>query len=215
MAGEPAAAPDAMPVEGMRLGILKGFVLDNLAPEVAAAFAAACETLSRAGARLVDLDLAELDEYRSLIDAGLVNAEAFARHEELLARRGNEYDPRVRSRIERGRSVTAAQYIRACTWRVDLAARFAARTAGYDALLLPTVAIVAPRIADCARDEDFFRFNALALRNTGLINMLGRCAASLPIQPPGTPPVGLMVVGEQGGDRRLLAVARGIEGALD
>ncbi|HEX3881296.1 MAG TPA: amidase [Stellaceae bacterium] len=214
MAGEAAEAPDATPVEGMRLGILRGFVQDNLAPEVAAAFAAACTTLSQAGARLVDLNLAELEEYRSLIDSGLVNAEAFAWHEELMARRGNEYDPRVRSRIERGRSVSAAQYIRSCAWRADLIQRFDARTAGYDALLLPTVAIVAPRIADCARDEDFFRLNALILRNTGLINVLDRCAASLPIQPPGTAPVGLMVVGEHGGDRRLLAVARGIEGAL-
>jgi aspartyl-tRNA(Asn)/glutamyl-tRNA(Gln) amidotransferase subunit A len=36
----------------------------------------------------------------------------------------------------------------------------------------------------------------------------------LPIQPPGAAPVGLMVVGEHGGDRRLLAVARGVEAAL-
>jgi aspartyl-tRNA(Asn)/glutamyl-tRNA(Gln) amidotransferase subunit A len=36
----------------------------------------------------------------------------------------------------------------------------------------------------------------------------------LPIQPPGTAPVGLMIVGEHGSDRRLLAIARGIEDVL-
>ena len=78
-------------------------------PEVADAFTEACSALSRAGARVTDLPLRELSEYPRLPDRGnLVNSEAFAWHEELLARRGNDYDPRVRSRIEFGRAVSAA-----------------------------------------------------------------------------------------------------------
>ena len=37
------------------------------------------------------------------------------------------------------------------------------------------------------------------------------CAITLPIQRPGAAPVGLMVVGEHGADRRLLAISRGME----
>jgi aspartyl-tRNA(Asn)/glutamyl-tRNA(Gln) amidotransferase subunit A len=70
------------------------------------------------------------------------------------------------------------------------------------------MAITAPSIAAFAQDEDYFRLNALILRIPLIINFLDRCTITLPIQPPGTAPVGLMVVGERGEDRRLLAIAR-------
>ena len=54
MAGEPAEAPAAMPVDGLRLLVPSSHVFDGLAPEVAAAFEAACLALSRAGARITD-----------------------------------------------------------------------------------------------------------------------------------------------------------------
>ena len=215
MAGEEPTAPAPAPVEGLRLGVPESFVLDDLEPVVARAFEAACSELSRAGARVTDLPLAELSEYPQLSDRGLlVNSEAFAWHEVLLARRGNEYDPRVRSRIEFGRPVSAAAYIRLLAARADWITRVAARTAEFDALLMPTVAITAPPIAAFADDREYFRLNGLILRNTAVINFLDRCAVTLPIQPLGTAPVGLMIVGEHGADRRLLAIARGIEAAL-
>ncbi|HWB50700.1 MAG TPA: amidase [Stellaceae bacterium] len=216
LAGEEPIAPEPAAVQGLRLAVPQSFVLDDLAPEVASAFAAACTALSRAGAYITDLPLTEFADYPRISDRGnLVNSEAFAWHEALLARRGNEYDPRVRSRIEFGRGVTAAGYIRICRAREEFIGRVARRTEGYDALLMPTVAITAPPVAAFADDRDYFRLNGLILRNTAVINFLDRCAATLPIQPPGTAPVGLMIVGEHGGDRRLLAVARGIEAALE
>ena len=215
MAGEEPVAPELAPVAGLRLGVPQTFVLDDLAPEVASAFAEACAALSRAGARVVDVELAEFGEYPRLSDRGnLVNSEAFAWHEELLARRGNEYDPRVRSRIEFGRPVSAAAYIRLCEGRADWITRVGKHTQEFDALLMPTVAITAPPVSAFADDREFFRLNGLILRNTAVINFLDRCAATLPIQPPGEAPVGLMIVGEHGADRRLLAIAAGIEAAL-
>ena len=110
--------------------------------------------------------------------------------------------------------MTAVEYIELCAGRDDLMTRVAARTADFDALVMPTVAITAPPVAAFAPDEDYFRLNALILRNTSVINFLDRCAVTLPIHPPGTMPVGLTVVGEHGKDRHLLAIARGIEAAL-
>jgi aspartyl-tRNA(Asn)/glutamyl-tRNA(Gln) amidotransferase subunit A len=80
---------------------------------------------------------------------------------------------------------------------------------------MPTVAITAPPIAAFERDEDYRHLNALILRNPSVINFLDRCAITIPIQPAGTAPVGLMVIGEHGADRRLLALAQGIEAALE
>ena len=215
MAGEEPIAPPPVPIEALRLGVPQSFVLDDLAPEVATAFADACTMLSRRGARIVDLPLTELGEYRSInVKGGFAPIEALAWHRPLLVRRGDEYDPRVRSRIERSGGMTAVEYIDLCAARFDLIARVAARTADFDALLMPTVAITAPPIAAFARDENYFRLNALILRNPSIINFLDRCAVTLPIHEAGAMPIGLMVVGEHGGDRHLLAVARGIEAAI-
>jgi aspartyl-tRNA(Asn)/glutamyl-tRNA(Gln) amidotransferase subunit A len=189
-------------------------LVDPLAPEVPTAFFDACTTLSRGGARVVDLPLTELGEYRTLnACGGFAPIEAFAWHRPLLARCGDDYDPRVRSRIERGGSMTAVEYIELSAARADLIARVAACTADFDALLTPTVAITAPPIAALAV-ERYFRLNALILSHTSIINFLDRCAITLPIHRPGAMPVGLMVIGEHGEDRRLLAIAAGIEVAI-
>ena len=42
-------------------------------------------------------------------------------------------------------------------------------------------------------DEEFFRVNALLLRNPSVVNMLDGCAISIPCHAPGELPVGLMI----------------------
>jgi aspartyl-tRNA(Asn)/glutamyl-tRNA(Gln) amidotransferase subunit A len=215
MAGEPPIAPPSISVEALRLGVPQSYVLDDLAAEVATAFADACSTLSRAGARIIDLSLSELNEFPAInASGGFAPIEAYAWHKPLLERRGSEYDPRVRTRIERASGMTAVEYIQLRAARTDLIARVAARTRGFDALLMPTVAITAPPIAAFERDQDYRRLNALLLRNTSVINFLDCCAITVPIPTVGAP-VGLMIVGEYGADRHLLRIGRGIEAAVN
>jgi len=91
-----------------------------------------------------------------------------------------------------------------------------AAAAPFDAILMPTVPCVAPTIAEASRsDEDYFRWNFRIMRNTGLVNFLDGCAATLPVHSHGAAPVGLMVCGVAGSDRRTLAVAAAIERALE
>ena len=110
--------------------------------------------------------------------------------------------------------MTVAEYIRLVEARANFIRRFDAETEAFDALVMPTVPMTAPPVAAFARDEDYARLNVKLLRNTSIINFLDRCALSLPIETPGTAPVGLMVVGRHGEDRRLLAIGIGIEIAL-
>src|SRR6266542_2873914 len=209
-----AIADAVMAGEAMRLAVPQSYVLDGLAPEVANAFATACTALSRAGARVVDIPLTELAELPAINAAGgFAPIEAYAWHEPLLARRGDMYDQRVRQRIERASAMNAVDYIKLQAARADLIARVAGRTGGFDALLMPTVAITAPPIAAFERDDDYRHLNAMILRNTSVINFLDGCAATLPIASAGAP-VGLTVAGGHGADQRLLALARGIEAAL-
>jgi aspartyl-tRNA(Asn)/glutamyl-tRNA(Gln) amidotransferase subunit A len=215
MAGEDPTVPEAVPSDGLRIGIPQTVMLDDLDAAVAAAFERAVSALSHAGARIVELPLEMLADYTRInIKGGLPVVEAFAWHEKLLARRGRDYDPRIRTRIERGREMTAAEYIRLIEARADFIRRFDAETRGFDTLVMPTVPITAPPIAAFSVDEDYARLNLKLLRNTAIVNFLDRCALSLPIQPPGSAPVGLMVVGRHGQDRRLLAIGIGIEEKL-
>jgi aspartyl-tRNA(Asn)/glutamyl-tRNA(Gln) amidotransferase subunit A len=216
MAGERAEIPGTIAPDGLRLGIPQTVMLDDLEAPVAAAFKRAVSALARAGARIIKLPLEMLGDYARInIKGGLPVAEAFAWHESLIERRGQDYDPRIRTRIGRGRDMTAAEYIRLVNARADFIRRFDAETAGLDALVMPTVPMTAPPIAAFARDEDYARLNLKLLRNTAIINFVDRCALTLPIETPETAPVGLMVVGRHGEDRRLLAIGIGIETLLE
>ena len=132
----------------------------------------------------------------------------------------------MKSRIERGAAMSAANYICLLQARRQWMERMEAAMAGYDALLSPTVPIVAPTIAsvepadgkdaaqDAARDAAFVRANALLLRNTSVVNMLDGCALSLPCHEPGELPVGLMVWHAALHDDAVLNVSLKIEQAL-
>ena len=88
-------------------------------------------------------------------------------------------------------------------------------TRNFDALLMPTVPVIAPILKDLENSDHFYhQMNLLMLRNCSFGNFLDRCAVSLPIHEPETAPVGLMVMGESDGDDRLLEIAKTIETAI-
>jgi aspartyl-tRNA(Asn)/glutamyl-tRNA(Gln) amidotransferase subunit A len=215
MAGETPHLPEAAALAELRFLIPTNYVLEKLDAEVSAAFERACGALIRAGARLVKREIQEFDELPGVNSrGGFPAAEAFAWHAPLLEARAQDYDPRVRIRIERGRDMAAADYVRLRAERERLIASFNDRLSPYDALLMPTVAKVAPLIAAFADDAEFARLNAMILRNPMAVNFLDGCAATVPIERPDALPVGLSVVGPRGSDARVLRVALAVETLL-
>ncbi len=217
MAGEEPVALPERSVAGLRFAVPQRYVVDGLDDGVAAAYARALSRLASAGARLVEIQLAELEDIPRIMHKGaLVTVEAFAVHRDLLAAHGGEYDPRVASRIRLGANAAAADYYDMLRQRAEIIARVARITSDYDAVLCPTVAITAPAIAPLERDDDLYiKTNLAVLRNTTAFNFLDRCAISLPIHEPGSAAVGLMVVGEAMADRALLGIAAALERALE
>ena len=216
LAGQPPVPPPARALRDARLAVPDTVVLDGLEPPVAAAFEAALARLSAAGACIRHIAVPEFDELGRLHARGtLAGAEAWAWHRHLLARRAAEYDPRVGLRLQGGAQMSAADYIDLLAARRRWIAQVEARAAGFDALLLPTVPLLAPRIdALQASDEAYFAANALILRNPTLINFLDGCALSLPCQAPGAAPVGLMLAAAGGQDHALLGLGEAVEQAL-
>jgi Asp-tRNA(Asn)/Glu-tRNA(Gln) amidotransferase A subunit family amidase len=150
-----------------------------------------------------------------LAQGGFSAAESWAWHRGHLATQEALYDPRVARRIRRGESLTAADYIDLHTARAAWIARMAPAIAPFDALLSPTVPLVAPPLQPLVdSDERFFEANGLLLRNTLWANLLDGCALSLPCHAPGGWPVGLMVWSGTLQDDAVLDVALAIETTL-
>lgn len=186
------------PLPAWRLAVPSTLFLDSLDATVAAAFERSLDQLRRADAQITEIALPQTGELAEVnATGGFSAAESYAWHRPLLQQHAASYDPRVRARIERGATMSACDYINLQHARRAWIARMEAAVAGFDALLSPTVPIVAPTIASVApgseRDAEFFRVNALLLRNTSVVNMLDGCALSLPCHQAGELPVGLMV----------------------
>ncbi len=215
LAGGSPAILTPFPLAGLRLALPEAFALDGMDAAVAAAFDRALAALRAAGAAIHGARFPEFDEFRTLNAAGgFTAAEAYGWHRRLLAEHGALYDPRIRQRIARGEHQSAADYLDLLAARRRLIASFNARTAGYDALILPTVPVVPPKLRDLTAEADYNRINQLVLRNSAVGNFLDRCAISLPIHRHGEAPVGLMLMGETMGDARLLAIALAVETAI-
>ncbi|WP_282609985.1 amidase [Pelagibius sp. Alg239-R121] len=215
MTDEPVKAPEALPVKGLRLGLPQTMVLDNLDTQVSGAFWRALDRLSAAGASVIEFpfgEINEIPEYRGL--SGFTAPESYAWHRDLLARGRHLYDPRVSVRMVTGADIPAADYIDTFKIWKDVRQQADLATAPFDAVVMPTTATIAPSFAEVAQDEDYFQINSLTLRNTYVGNFFHRCAISLPCHNEGEAPVGLMLMGETDGDRRLLSLALGVERAL-
>ena len=215
LAGEAPALPTPRPLAGLRLAIPREIMRDGMDASVAATFENALARLASLGAVIVEISFAPLlDIARATAKGNFTAPESYEWHRDLLAAKGALYDPRVRSRIETGTQMPAHDYVALTKARARIIAAMNALTGGYDALVMPTVPIIAPRIAELAEDAEYFRLNGLMLRNPSIGNFLDRCSISLPCHRPGEAPVGLMLMGETGGDQALFAVAAGIEAAL-
>lgn len=212
LADEPVTAVAPRPVRGLRFAAPTTVMLDDLDPAVASAFERALDRLADAGVLIDHIAVPEFAEVAALnVGGGFAAAESWAWHRALIAEKAELYDPRVLSRIRRGESISAADYVDLLAIRRAIIGSFERRAAPYDGLVSPTVAITPPLIADLADDATYVKANMLSLRNCSLINILDGCAISLPCHREGEPPVGLMLAGTGGADRRIFELAAAIE----
>lgn len=211
MAGGAARPITARSLKGMKIGILKTYVLESLDAVVAADFARSMSKLLAAGADVTEMVFPALLELPNFMkNGGILAAEAFAHHKAMIADHADAYDPRVVGRIRFGGNISAQELQELHRGRASMISTFASVAKGYDAIICPTVPILAPRIAELETDDEYRRLNLLCLRNTTVFNFLDACAISLPMHDPGSAPTGLMLALPGGGDRALLEVAQAV-----
>ena len=205
-------------VSALRLGVPRGLLFSQTDDEVLAAVESALHQLADAGAQLTDETLDDLlGQPFHLQERGtLVAAEAAWIHRHWVDSKPGVYDPIVLGRIRRGQTLDAASYVGIQQARAALLPALDARMAGLDALVLPTLPLLAPLISAVQDEENFLRTNMLLLRNPSAFNFFDLPALSLPLpRKPGDQAVGLMLVGRRGADRELLALGAAVERLLN
>ena len=204
------------PLSQWRFALPTRLMLDGLDATVARAFDRTLAALSAAGARIETIDLAPLAEIAPInANGSFAAAESWAFHRRWLVDRETQYDRRVALSIRRGETMSAADYVDLVAARRGWIARTGKALQAFDALLSPTVPVVAPPLAPLVDDDEaFFVANNLLLRNPSSVNFLDGCALSLPCQRDDELPVGLMVWHGAGHDDAVLAAGLAIEATL-
>ena len=216
LAGTRPAPLHVARLTGRQFAVPRTLAFDGIDTTVAAAWEHTRQRLDAAGAALIEIDIPEFTQLAHINRlGGFAAAEAYAWHESWLAQAESAYDPRVSVRIRRGAPMKASEYLALLAQRRDWITAMGVRLRDFDALLMPTVPIVAPRIADLIDDDATYdRVNLQMLRNPSLINFLDGCALTLPCHRTGEAPVGLMLAGTHGQDAFILSLGAAIEQVL-
>lgn len=194
----------AASVAGLRLGVPSTYFFAHVEPEVESAVRAAIRVFAGLGATIEEVRApAALDDLFEVY-RGVQRPEASTAHMDAdwFPARADRYTPAVRAALERGGAYTAAEYIRAQRAKQAFAAEMATLLQRVDALLTPTLPLVAPRADAVAgpllvagREEDA---SLALLRLTFPFDISGQPALTVPcgFSAAGLP-IGLQIVGRQ------------------
>ncbi len=209
--GSPAADLSSVSLSGLRLAMLDTVALDDLRAEPAAGFDDAALRLSRAGATITRLKLPVVAKAMALAGT-LFTPEAYATWGTLIETAPEKMFPPVLERFRSGSTVSAVEYIRGWQQLDTLRQQYLAETAAFDAVILPTSAILPPDAHRLLTDSAYFTAeNLLALRNTRIGNLFGLCVLTLPT---GQPSCGISLMMGPGLEERLLRLGAAAEHAL-
>ena len=198
-------------LSGARFAVLQTAALDDLRPAPARAFEAALPRLSAAGAQITQITAPEVAEALSLA-AILFPAEAYAIWGPTIEAAPHKMFPRILDRFRSGTQIPATDYITARRRLTELRAIFTERTRGFDAILLPTSAILPPHAKRLMTEDAYYvSENLLALRNTRIGNLMDQCVLTLPT---GHASCGLSLMTAPNGEARLLRTGQAAERAL-
>ncbi|MDO5648594.1 amidase [Paracoccus sp. (in: a-proteobacteria)] len=212
MADQPAPDLTDATVAGLRLMVLDGLAFDDIEPGPATSFTDAIDRLARAGAQIHHASTDWLDRAMAL-SPHLFAPEAYGIWRAQIEDAPELMWPPILTRFRGGADISAADYVAAWESLTRIRRKWVKQAiAGFDAVLIPTAAILPPRADTLLNDaEAFGRANLLALRNTRIANLLGLPAITLPT---GHAACGISIMGYAGHDHHLLRIAAGAETAL-
>ncbi|WPB57313.1 amidase [Xylophilus sp. GOD-11R] len=211
-------------LEGVRIGLPRGYFDRGLSPEVAGLVDAAAQVLRERGATLVPVDMPDLDAVNAA--GNLITwAEAVALHAPWMRERAGEYGAQTRGRIESSLAASSQDYLDAKRHAGRALAAFVASVFGAcDVLLAPALAFAVPRLdqVDVSGGDAMLHILDEITRLTRPANVLGLPALALPCGFTGggastapTLPCGMQLIGRPFAESLLLQVGAGYQAATD
>jgi aspartyl-tRNA(Asn)/glutamyl-tRNA(Gln) amidotransferase subunit A len=218
---DPASADVAVPdytadlergVKGLTIGVIRHFYTKDVAADPAqiAALDDAVALLAKQGATVREITLAPLADF-SACGQIILAAEAYAVHERWLKERPQDYGARCRERLLAGAGLTAAHYLQATRWRLQLKAQTLAAFKDIDVAITASSMDPACRIDDNeALATNYWRQARMPFNVTGqpgLVIPAGFAKNGLPLS--------LQIVGHPFGEAMCYRVAQAYEAATD
>ena len=197
------------PVDGIRLGVDERLI-GEAHPEVQQRLETTMKILEKAGARRIAVrfqDWKTLDHLGQLLQL----PEVASAHGPYLRKRGADYGPQVRARMEFGHFISGADHQTALRARGTILSRVLTETyANCDMVVLPTFADPLPTIAelDVGGGPALMAALGRVIHYTRPVNYLGLPALTLPYPREGYLPNGFQIVGRPFDEARMLAVGR-------
>lgn len=193
-------------VAGMRIGVPRA-AWEEIEAEVEQSIDASLAILKDAGAELIPVDSPGEQDFVGANAGGLI----VSRCEAATFHRGLENDrslywEEVRDQLNAADEVLATDYIDAQRYRAWLRERMLAVFDDLDALVMPTVPVLAPPV------EDADEYLTVLSRNAILWSFVGFPAISVPSAPSSSGlPIGFQVVAAPHAEATMLAVGRVVE----
>lgn len=171
------------------------------------------DALRRSKARVNQASLKGVAQYFASWEA-ILHCEASAYHQGLLRQNAEGFSPVTRAHLEAGTRLTGVELLEAQKIRAQLVKHLLNDLPAWDALVLPTLPVPAPR-----HGEDWQAFGNRKVTTQDsmtwfcwLGNLAGLPCLTLPVgQSSKGLPIGMMLMGRLGKDEELLAVAKEID----
>lgn len=208
----PQDAGSAFPLAGLRLAVLQGYFGEEVEPEISDAVALAAGLLKESGASMSPLEL-PLAEAAFQAARRFLISDAAEVHAWRLKSSPELFDPEIRAWLSEGASIGETERQACLARRQEWIAEVTAAFTTHDLLLMPTVALAAPAVADCEAST------AITTRLTRLTTpwaFAGVPALSLPCGFTASGlPIGLQLVAPPSEESRLIRAGLAFQGLTD
>ena len=196
---------------GLRFAILDTITLDDLRDAPRAAFQSAVERLQAAGAQIVHFEMPELHD--AFFHAfNLYAADSYGHWRDKVEAAPEKMFPQILERVRGGQSVMGADYVASWIRMREIRKIYAALTAGFDAVIMPTAPNLPPDADRLLTDDAYYKSeNLLTLRNTRIGNLMGTASLTLPT---GVPSCGILLNSGPDTEEHLLRIGAAAAKAL-
>ena len=197
--------PPLLPTAPRRVWRMREFFETEAHPEMVAALDAFCAVLAGRGVEIVERSLPPSFEGIHAAHHVIMASEAATVHKEGFAVNEGAYPPKISALIREGMGIRAMDYVAALRHRVRLIGQMRAALGDVDAAVFPAAGGPAPEGLDSTGSPDFNTLSSLA----------GLPVVSLPTAlSSGGLPLGLQLLGREGGEEALLGVGAWCESVL-